>query len=440
MYHPCIRIFVLDDSQNTYSPWGSSDKGRRHSLDTSLLMPPCGISYSGGDHLSLAENLSVSEGEREDASSAHALHEKEHRKLQREPGISPESWMQPQGGAWNDQPSMGYDFQQRQTGGTTGGRSLCLDPRMLPPQISLAFAKPAYSTGYPMSGGDQFPMNHSPPCSESFSTHTPVHGTQSNPLPHHQSVNNQYSDSVHHLQQQDSRFRPFQAYPQHFQNRFHQQVHRNLSAPDSHVQSLQQHNRMLRQNSTSDPQLNCQIGETQCPPEVCQRQNIHRTSLPFVDPQCIWNPSPHVLVSRSSASLFSMTATTTSGSTHPQLQTTNSCGTSMQTQHPVLRQTSSGPWGGESSYNPYHQPNQAFNQLGPQYLQQPMQVQYKWRSPAEMPVNRSDSRYNLYFHLKSLFPDPDRRVEIVMNRYPDEDNPQKLCSMILSLSGSADII
>ena len=50
--------------------------------------------------------------------------------------------------------------------------------------------------------------------------------------------------------------------------------------------------------------------------------------------------------------------------------------------------------------------------------------------PANQPIYPNDSRYSLYYHLCGVFAEP--RVRAVMNKYPDEGDPQKLCASIVS--------
>ncbi|XP_064607974.1 endoribonuclease rege-1-like [Liolophura sinensis] len=52
--------------------------------------------------------------------------------------------------------------------------------------------------------------------------------------------------------------------------------------------------------------------------------------------------------------------------------------------------------------------------------------------PADTPILPTDQRYNLYYHLCGLFKEPD--VRAIMNRLPNETNPQVLCAHLLSLN------
>lgn len=49
--------------------------------------------------------------------------------------------------------------------------------------------------------------------------------------------------------------------------------------------------------------------------------------------------------------------------------------------------------------------------------------------PADHPIPTSDSRYPLYYNLCGIFAEP--RVRAVMNKFPDETDPQKLCNSIM---------
>lgn len=42
-----------------------------------------------------------------------------------------------------------------------------------------------------------------------------------------------------------------------------------------------------------------------------------------------------------------------------------------------------------------------------------------------------DQRRRLHYHLASIFPED--QVQTVMQMYPDETNPQKICAAILSM-------
>jgi hypothetical protein len=47
------------------------------------------------------------------------------------------------------------------------------------------------------------------------------------------------------------------------------------------------------------------------------------------------------------------------------------------------------------------------------------------------PIKPTDKRYNLYYHLCGLFPEP--KVRKVMNDHPDETSPQELCALIIGM-------
>lgn len=47
------------------------------------------------------------------------------------------------------------------------------------------------------------------------------------------------------------------------------------------------------------------------------------------------------------------------------------------------------------------------------------------------PIQPTDSRYNLYYHLCGLFPEP--KVRKVMNEHPEETSPQVLCALIIGM-------
>lgn len=49
--------------------------------------------------------------------------------------------------------------------------------------------------------------------------------------------------------------------------------------------------------------------------------------------------------------------------------------------------------------------------------------------PDDTEIKPADSRYNLYYHLCGLFPEP--KVRAVMNQHPNETNPQELCAYII---------
>ncbi|KAL5010489.1 hypothetical protein ScPMuIL_012794 [Solemya velum] len=49
--------------------------------------------------------------------------------------------------------------------------------------------------------------------------------------------------------------------------------------------------------------------------------------------------------------------------------------------------------------------------------------------PDDTEIKPKDTRYNLYYHLCGLFPEP--KVRAVMNQYPNETNPQELCAYII---------
>lgn len=52
--------------------------------------------------------------------------------------------------------------------------------------------------------------------------------------------------------------------------------------------------------------------------------------------------------------------------------------------------------------------------------------------PEDRPILPTDQRYNLYYHLCGLFKEPD--VRAIMNRLPNESNPQVFCAHLLSLN------
>ncbi|XP_070190589.1 probable ribonuclease ZC3H12B isoform X2 [Littorina saxatilis] len=75
-----------------------------------------------------------------------------------------------------------------------------------------------------------------------------------------------------------------------------------------------------------------------------------------------------------------------------------------------------------------HQPPPPFIGSGvPQWQHNPMQ---RRSFPAEQPIPPSDPRYSLYYHLCSIF--AEHRVRAVMNKYPDETDPQKICASIMN--------
>lgn len=47
------------------------------------------------------------------------------------------------------------------------------------------------------------------------------------------------------------------------------------------------------------------------------------------------------------------------------------------------------------------------------------------------PIKPTDKRYNLYYHLCGLFPEP--KVRKIMNDHPEETSPQELCALIIGM-------
>ncbi|KAJ8314938.1 hypothetical protein KUTeg_007088 [Tegillarca granosa] len=71
--------------------------------------------------------------------------------------------------------------------------------------------------------------------------------------------------------------------------------------------------------------------------------------------------------------------------------------------------------------------NQGFDPQG--IRESPSTSMYKQNLSDDSPIHPTDKRYNLYYHLCGLFPEV--KVREVMNKYPEETNPQELCAYII---------
>lgn len=175
----------------------------------------------------------------------------------------------------------------------------------------------------------------------------------------------------------------------------HQTVTRIASAPDSYNQ-WPPSARMQHLNSTSDTRLNLY-------PEG-QMQSHHLPIGNFPEMSRHWMSHSHGLDPprpMSSAGIQMM-------------------GTSWQEQSP------SGIARGTSQV--LNQPVRP-SSVPPPGMQAGLMQQHQGR--AASPDFSDSTRYRLYYHLASIF--PKEQVETVMDLYPQETNPQKICAAILSM-------
>ncbi|XP_046551214.1 uncharacterized protein LOC124260932 [Haliotis rubra] len=84
------------------------------------------------------------------------------------------------------------------------------------------------------------------------------------------------------------------------------------------------------------------------------------------------------------------------------------------------------------SHLPFQQ-QQPLQQQQQQPMQMHSQIPFSAQSPQHVntPIEVSDSRYPLYYHLCGLF--PQAKVTAVMNQHPEETDPKILCTYIMSL-------
>lgn len=78
---------------------------------------------------------------------------------------------------------------------------------------------------------------------------------------------------------------------------------------------------------------------------------------------------------------------------------------------------------------PQKPPNQGFDPQGIRTSNS--STVYKQTLSDDSPIHPTDKRYNLYYHLCGLF--PEIKVREVMNKYPEETNPQELCAYIIGI-------
>lgn len=187
----------------------------------------------------------------------------------------------------------------------------------------------------------------------------------------------------------------------------HHSVTRIASAPDSYRQWPPPAGRMQRLNSTSDTRLNVfpEVNPAQqlqtCPQEMLRNYLGELPTQPWL------MQTDSVPISNAGLQLMSATPSVmqTSSRWHDHIHNTGL--NISQLNQPV---------------RPSSVPPQAV-QLG---TMSPL------GTPRAMSPDLSDeSRYKLYYHLSSIF--PEQQVRAAMDMYPEEKNPQKICAAILTL-------
>ncbi|XP_067122420.1 probable ribonuclease ZC3H12C isoform X1 [Centruroides vittatus] len=180
----------------------------------------------------------------------------------------------------------------------------------------------------------------------------------------------------------------------------HHSVTRIASAPDSYRQWPPPSGRMQRLNSTSDTRLNVF-------PEVSPAQQV-QTCPPGMLGNYLGEMPAQSWLMQSDTGLQMM------GATPPVMQTSS--------RWPDVHGTGLNISQLNQPVRPSSVPPQAV-QLG---TMSPL------GTPRAMSPDLSDeSRYKLYYHLSSIF--PEQQVRVAMDMYPEEKNPQKICAAILTL-------